>query len=462
VVYFSQAVLSGYTYVKECEIQDIKVEKKSLSVVPKYSKEVVHLYDDSKPPWFGYPRYAAPPFGWGVEMRDVRVTGKPTDVTFTGKLWAEQEPMYADFCKRLQKGGTGFLVNLPPGSGKTVIALKMAEVLNTRTLIIVPRSNLVSQWKERFIEHTNLKSRDIGQIAGKIATWRNKKIVIGLVHSVVLDRQGKDFKKNFGCVVFDEVDRSVPPRTFASVVNMFPAKYRIGLSATMERKDGLSEVFKRSVGECMLVASKTSRLKPNVIIHQVKYSSGYVHPKSPKLNRRGMLLSRLAANPARNKLIARYAQLLSNSDRRCAIMSDRTQQLLDIRELLRSHCGFKFSEVGMFVRRIPLPKKGKEKQKYRELAQSERDRSASDCKIMLATYQMMDLGTDIPSLSGLIYATPHSEIIQSKGRIERFLTGKKNPILVDIVDSFYPDCVGWGIERERQYRKEGLKISRIN
>ena len=143
-------------------------------------------------------------------------------------------------------------------------------------------------------------------------------------------------------------------------------------------------------------------------------------------------------------------------------MSDRTQQLLDIRELLRSHCGFKFSEVGMIVRRIPLPKKGKEKQKYRELAQSERDRSASDCKIMLATYQMMDLGTDIPSLSGLIYATPHSEIVQSKGRIERFLTGKKNPILVDIVDSFYPDCVGWGIERERQYRKEGLKISRIN
>ena len=768
MVYFSQVVLSGYTYVKECEIQDIKAEKKSLSVVPKYSKEVVHLYDDSKPPWFGYPRYAVPRFT-STKMRDVRVKGKATDVTFTGKLWAEQEPLYADFCNRLQKGGTGFLVNLPPGSGKTVIALKMAEVLNTRTLIIVPRSNLVSQWKERFIEHTNLKSSDIGQVAGRTAVWRNKKIVIGLVHSVVLDRQGEDFKKNFGCVVFDEVDRSVPPRTFASVVNMFPAKYRIGLSATMERKDGLSEVFERSVGECMLVASKTSRLKPNVIIHQVKYSSGYVHPKSPKLNRRGMLLSRLAANPARNKLIARYAQLLSNSDRRCAIMSDRTQQLLDIRELLRSHCGFKFSEVGLFVRRVPLPKNGKEKQKYRELAQSERDRSASDCKIMLAcvsedtecltlngwkhytdlqegeliasysiksdrigyyplerivsypfegelchirslradslvtwdhrnvivnkdsevcvkrtyslvtgdrlllkapvdypineglpnedwaelfgwiiaegyynkyeaisiqqkygshadriqnllnnlhlkhskrylirggvmdwlltmesstlfrrlspdkmlnqflvslpvkqlaalfrglilgdgcirdgrirfiqkskknldwfsvialrlgfstvtspkengcsvvylsksrtakiatsgtklrdrgklvsdtvwcpvvkdtgtwvarrngkvfitgnTYQMMDLGTDIPSLSGLIYATPHSEIIQSKGRIERFLTGKKNPILVDIVDSFYPDCVGWGIARERQYRKEGLKISRIN
>ena len=87
MVYFSQVVLSGYTYVKECEIQDIKAEKKSLSVVPKYSKEVVHLYDDSKPPWFGYPRYAiAIPRFMGAKIRDVRVKGKATDVTFTGKL----------------------------------------------------------------------------------------------------------------------------------------------------------------------------------------------------------------------------------------------------------------------------------------------------------------------------------------------------------------------------------------
>uniref|UniRef100_A0A6M3LVR9 Putative helicase n=1 Tax=viral metagenome TaxID=1070528 RepID=A0A6M3LVR9_9ZZZZ len=71
---------------------------------------------------------------------------------------------------------------------------------------------------------------------------------------------------------------------------------------------------------------------------------------------------------------------------------------------------------------------------------------------------MIALGTDIPSLSGLIYATPQSEVTQSKGRIERVLEGKKEPIVVDIVDTYYKDTMRWAKKREKSYIAEGLKI----
>jgi len=182
-------------------------------------------------------------------------------------------------------------------------------LLNVKTIVIVPRSNLVSQWKERILQYTNIKSREIGVVSGGKASWTAKKIVVGLVHSVTLDRCGIDFKRNFGCVIYDEVDRSVPPRTFAAVVSMFSAKYRLGLSATLKRKDGLSKVFEKHVGECLLKTSVQGRLKPIVIMHHFQGSSGYVHSKSSALNRRGMLLSRISQNIARNKIIARYIHL---------------------------------------------------------------------------------------------------------------------------------------------------------
>jgi len=457
-----EVTLSNFTYFDKNDI-DLESVKKSLTAVSKYDKVQIPMYDtNSCGGLIGVPRYfidyrAFP----DVKIVDKREPGSPLEVNFVGTLRENQEFLIEDFCNRLQKDYTGFLVGMPPGEGKTVIALKMFSILKTTTLVVVPRSTLIKQWKERILEYTDLSENEIGEIEGGKGVWRGRKIVVGLVHSIVLDRYGKDFKDRFGCVIFDEVDRSVPPRTFATVVSLFPAKYRVGLSATLKRTDGLSVVFEKHVGECKLRTVKAKRLKPIVLMHSFKGTSGYVYSGSSKLKRRGVILSRLANNTARTMLVARYASLIYMSDRKCVVMSDRKDQLVNIYKLLKLRFKINSTDIGFFVRSLPYNLDGGAKRRYRHLSKVEIDRVASDCKIILATYSMMAIGTDIPSLAGIVYATPQSQIIQSKGRVERVLEGKKTPVLVDIVDFDYKDCVNWWRARLSQYKREGLTVKRI-
>ena len=330
----------------------------------------------------------------------------------------------------------------------TVMAINMMSILKQKTLVIVPRSNLIKQWQERLLTYSDLKRSDIGWVEGGKGEWREKKVVIGLVHSLVLDRFTSDFKKAFGCVIFDEVDRSVPPQTFAPAVAMFPAKYRIGMSAVLKRHDGLEIIFQKHLGQVYLKGGDEGRMKPVVLIQHFTPTSGFVYPGSSRMNRRGMIISRLAANPVRTDLVANYVRLIWKSDRRCLVLSDRKIQLTNIYGRL-SHRGVPAKDMGYYMRSLVGNK---------PVTERERRRIASDCKIILATYQMIQLGSDIPDLAGLVYATPQSHVLQAQGRIERALEGKKNPVVVDIVDTAYNDTLRWGVQRKRWYRSQGIEM----
>lgn len=333
----------------------------------------------------------------------------------------------------------------------TTVAIRMLSILGQRTLVVVPRSNLVKQWRERLLQFSNLKPDEIGWVEGGKGEWRDKKVVVGLVHSLVLDRYGADFRKAFGCIVFDEVDRSVPPATFSTVAALYPARYRIAMSATLKRQDGMEVVFYKHVGQVLLNGMDEGRMKPKILMHFYSQTSGYVHAGSNRMNRRGMLISRLASNPSRTHVIGRYAELIWKSGRRCLVLSDRKKQLVAIRQWLVCN-GIPDKEIGYYVRNLFGNK---------PISEAERRRVASACKIILGTFGMIALGTDIPDLAGLIYATPQSETEQSKGRIERALAKKKEPVIVDIVDTYYNDCIRWAQKRQRHYRSQGLEVKTV-
>jgi len=197
-------------------------------------------------------------------------------------------------------------------------------------------------------------------------------------------------------------------------------------------------------------------MAPMVVMHFFPESSGYVHMGSKKMNRRGMLLSRIASNPKRNLIICGYVKELYNSGRRGLVLSDRKQQLVDLKAILVRRFGIPRKEIGFYVRSIPVG--GKEV----AMTDAQREAVASACKVILATYQMFGLGTDIPDLAGLVYATPQSDVRQTKGRIERIAKGKKRPVVVDIVDTYYRDAIGWANARKKRYMMEGLVVKRSN
>lgn len=455
-----QAAIASYLYTRRSELGSARIEalRNRLTVTPKYdtSGNAIELFDDHSAVWFGVPLFDSPKALTHAETLADRVADfRVTHTTLFGvrsMLRNKQQDVFNAFVEHLEQRYTGFLIEAKPGFGKTVVCIHMLSHLSQRTLVVVPRSNLIGQWVERLLMHSTLKRREIGTVEGRNADWRGKKVVVGLVHSLALDYLGADFRKQFGCVVFDEVDRSVPPQTFAPLVARFPAKFRIGMSATIRRQDGMEIVFEKHIAQCHLRADDEGRMAPKVAMIYYDQSSGFVPVGLEMMKRRGILLSRLSDNYHRTRVISNYTHKIWQSGRRCVVLSDRKRQLKSIFRVLVGDLKVPKETIGFYVRSLD----------GRTIKEHEKTHMASRCDILLATYGMISIGTDIPDLAGLVYATPQSEVEQSRGRIERFVHDKKQPVIIDIVDSAYYDAMLWAKKRFNNYRRAGLDVKSIS
>ena len=449
---FKKVILSEYLYIPKSEI-NVSDYKHRYTITGKYKNSPTISYFKETADYLGIPRHA---IRLSKEMAetivDKRVIGNKIDFTFKGKLWDYQSKAIDEFTTLIDKGATGFFLEAAPGSGKTVMGLKMLSLLHTTALIVVPKSDLVKQWKDRILQFTDLKEEDIGLVEAGKADYKNKKVVIGLIHSIVIPRIAtSNFKNNFGVIFFDECDSSLPPKTFSSASGMFPAKWRIGVTASATRMDGLHVIFEESLAQFRIKCKNTKTMAPTVVLHRFYSSSGLIPSFLKDIQRRGVLISNLAKNTVRNDLIANYAFKSFNSGRVTLIMSDRKEQLQNLKELLVKVYKISPKRIGYFVRSL----NGK------MLKQEEKDRSAEDASIILATFGLMSRGTDIPRMDTLILGTVRTDMRQTLGRIERFLVGKKTPILIDIIDMFYKETKNSAQSRIKYYQERGLQIKEV-
>lgn len=463
---FSKIIIGSYVYYPRSELTSTELAafKQKLTVRSWFDpNKNIELFDDSHSETFGVPLYNSYSGcrtnilnhlqDLAKTVVDARVAPRTT-IGLKSDLYQKQQELMDQVTSLCDAGVTGFIIQAKPGFGKSLIGMSIMAHLGLRTLVIVPKSDLIKQWTKRLEQHSTLRSSDIGWVEGGKGDWEGKKVVIGLVHSIGLGRMGNVFNRYFGTVIFDEVDRSVPPKTFASVAGMLPAKYKIGLSATVKRADGLHVVFEKHIGQVFLQGADSNRMPPKVVIVPFAPSSGILGKWAEKAGRvqiRGMLISKLAQHARRNELIAQYTAKLARSGRRCAVLSDRKEQLSALHDLLVGMGFHTDNEVGFYVRSL----NGK------NMPEAARKLVARDSRIILATYPMMDRGTDIPELAGLVYATPQSDVEQSKGRIERFLADKKEPIIIDIVDMAYPETLRWASTRLAHYKRSGLVIKKL-
>lgn len=458
---FSTAILSSNLYILKSEVTNLENLKMQLTVYSKFDKDVadpIIMYDESRRGMIGVPLfYFRSPEYIADTVVDERTIGVLERFVVKTSLWDGQRQIIETFKSFLSEGKTGFVIQSKPGTGKTLIMAQMLSLLGRKALVVVPRSNLVQQWKERLLEHTDLKPGEIGTAMERQCDFVGKKVVVGLVHSLALDRYGEEFKRSFGCIAFDEVDRSVPPTTFAPVVSMFKAKFRLGCSATVTRADGLDVILEKHVGQVFIKGTDENRMRPKVLVHRFHRPSGPVDFIKTMMNRRGRLLSLLAANQERNRVIADYVVLIRRSGRRCMVLSDRTEQLVGLKRILTG-LGIAKDDIGFYAGSLWSPKSGKDVEESRKVLEKERKQTAKCSGVILATYAMAQLGTDIKTLAGLVFATPQSDVEQAKGRIERLAEGKLQPIIVDIVDTFYEDTRRWFLSRMRHYKKEMLFV----
>ena len=127
-------------------------------------------------------------------------------------------------------GNRGIIV-LATGSGKTVIGIKAISLLNTPTLVVAPTLDLVDQWRTRLKKEFKI---EVGMLGG--GEWDIKALTVSTYDSAYIhaDKLGN----RFGLIIFDEVHH-LPAAGYRNIAEMFAAPYRMGLTATFEREDGL-------------------------------------------------------------------------------------------------------------------------------------------------------------------------------------------------------------------------------
>ena len=161
---------------------------------PVYRESLLKLY---VPRYFGMERY-------GSNIENKIAPGDKIGLKFSGELRDYQNVIVDKYLKAAtaQTCGGGGLLDVDPGKGKTVMALKIMERLAVKTLVVVHKSFLTNQWKERIEQF--LPGARVGTIQGQVFDIENKDIVIGMVQSLSMKEYPQNAFESFGLTVFDE------------------------------------------------------------------------------------------------------------------------------------------------------------------------------------------------------------------------------------------------------------------
>lgn len=413
--------------------------KNTLTVRPKFdNREPIPTYIEGEE-YFGIPRnYSAPP----TNTEDRRITNAPINIEFKGELRPIQENMVQDWLSLYNQGVSDFIIKGDTGVGKTIIMLKMATIMNVPFLVVVPLERLMSYWVDQIKQFTTVE--DVGWIQQNKCDF-NKKACVGMLHSIAKDKYSDEFKNHFGLIIYDEI-HSTSTEHFSPVVSMFPAKYRVGASATLERQDQTEKVYYYHLGRNIITSEKKTQPKPNVFRYRYNITSGSI-PKwvdrYDPIKVRACVLSLLSKNEKRNDLIAQFAMTLMDKGLQTLVIGDRIAQLEAIQAALK---GYGYTNTGLYIGKTPDEEK-------------RRIEKESDC--ILATLRMLEIGIDIDTLRGLVFATPKSEVKQVVGRIRRINPSVPKPVVVDIIDEKYPEAKRWAAKRNAFYEEEKFKVQHI-
>lgn len=431
----------GYTILKNSiSAKEQEYIRKELTVkpfLPSSTKPVdsFPVYRESNNKMY-IPRYFAYSI-FGIENENKLKKGVPINLEFKGTLRDEQTGVVETYLKHVGTSGNG-LLELPCGFGKTCLGLYILSKLSVKTLIIVHKEFLLNQWISRIQEF--LPTARVGKIQGKIIDIEDKDIVIGMLQSLSMKEYETNLFEEFGFTIIDETHH-ISAEVFVRSLFKVVTNYMLGLSATMNRKDGLTKVFKMFLGP--IVFSKKKRGDDKVLVKAIKYISN-----DPEFNEN---ITDFRGNPAFSSMISKLCRYNDRSEFILKIVDDLIKNYVNEQIMILSHN----KNLLVYL---------KEAIDYRKIAtcgyyvggMKEADLQVSETKqVVLATYSMAAEALDIKTLSILIMATPKTDVTQSIGRILR--TKHKTPLVVDIIDS-HDIFINQYYKRRKYYIQNKYKI----
>ena len=380
-------------------------------------------------------------------LKDERFDGTTLQSRFQGVLRPEQEAA-VDAMAAFETG----VLSATTAFGKTVVAAKLIALRGVNTLVLVHRQQLQEQWVERLASFLEIPREEIGRIGGgrKKATGR---LDVALIQSMVRKGIVNDLVGDYGHLVFDECHH-LPASSFEQVARRSKAKYVLGLSATVTRKDGHHPIITMQCGPIRyrVDARKQARERPFnhcVVVHPTAFRASEVDEQDQRVQF-SKLVDHIVRDEVRNRLICEDAIKAVKAGRSPLMLTERTDHLSRLEELLAPDC-----------EHLIVLKGGMGKKKLNAALTALGAIPDDEERLLLATGKYIGEGFDDARLDTLFLTLPVSwrgTIAQYAGRLHRLHDGKNEVRIYDYADLNEPMLARMFDRRCKGYEAIGYTI----
>jgi superfamily II DNA or RNA helicase len=381
------------------------------------------------------------------QISDERQLGTSPAVSFLGKLHEVQEAAVA----ALEPHDFGVLA-ATTAFGKTVVGAKMIAARGLNTLVLVHRRQLVEQWRERLRTFLSIDAGGIGTIGGG-KRKPTKQIDIALIQSLVRNGEVSDLVGEYGHLIVDECHH-LSAASFELVARRSKARYVLGLSATVARKDGHHPIIFMQCGPVRYRVDARSQAATRPFSHKVTIrETGFrlatdLESQSPL--QITALYAALAQDEKRNDRIFDDVLMSLEAGRRPVILTER-----------RDHLDYLRGRFQKFTRNLVVLYGGMSAAERRAAEEGLR-RPDTEERLVLATGRYLGEGFDDASLNTLFLTMPISwrgTLAQYVGRLHREHHAKREVMVYDYVDSGVPMLARMALKRQTGYRSLGYEIA---
>lgn len=350
---------------------------------------------------------------------DERIAGTSLRVSFLGKLRPEQRKAFdalMPFDDGILFASTAF--------GKTVLATAMIAARGVSVLILVHRRQLLAQWRASLSAFLGLSESGIGFCeSGKQKL--NGKLDVAVFSSLSRKEDAETILDNYGHVIVDECHH-LAAFSYEQILKKCRAKFVLGLSATLNRKDGLEPIVKMQCGPVRFRSGNASRKD---FLHEVVVRTMDDSPPEILLTDDVFIADVyrwIGGNARRNAELIKDVCSALEKGRNPIVLTERTEHVECLAALLREHC------ANVFVLSGRLSAK-----KRREVLSALNLLPENASSVIVATGRYIGEGFDCPRLDTLFLAQPVSWsgiLEQYVGRLHRLHAGKRDVRVYDYVD----------------------------
>ena len=366
-------------------------------------------------------------------FNDIRKKLNPVEFEFNAQLREHQQSAIETVAKK----DFGVIV-APPGSGKTIVGLKIISDRNQPALIIVHRKQLVEQWMERIETFMGIPKHEIGRI-GQGKTKVGKKITIATIQSLSKElnkAESDSFANTFGTIIVDECHH-IPAKTYSDTIAKLPTYYLYGLTATPFRKYNDGKIIFFHLGEIIVEIKPTeitSDKQAKIIIRNTELDI----PFNSKTDQFETLSKVLVHDSARNKLILEdiFAEL--KLSKKVVIITERKEHIDTLNQYLKQS----YETVTL----SGDDSESNRNQKWKTLKEG-------NYQVLITTGQYFGEGSDLQNANSLFLVYPFAfegKLIQYIGRVQR---SEITPTIYDYRDIKIDYLNKLFLKRNTYYRK---------